>query len=208
MTDQSPPSAENHADLPIEQRSAILLHAAKSASLSWLGSLAVSAWDDFHPREGREPEPEDKCLTTAKDADRLAKMAVSAIERAAASGALIEHRNLARLLYIWRDFKQDDGKAVLDWTTQQLADDHAVARFARAFTRYSWGQSMGMAGLGDMVARRSDRASVETIDTLLDRDMFRARLEGLETGEMANDEDAEAVTRFLRAWRYRDEHGD
>ena len=192
----------------LKQRSAILMHAAKSASLSWLGSLAVSAWNDYHPREGREPEPEDKCLTTAKDADKLATMAVSAIERAAASGALIEHRNLARLLYIWRDFKQDDGDAVLAWTAQQLTDDHAVARFAQAFTHHSWGQSMGIAGLGDMVAKRRDRASVDTIDTLLDRDMFRTRLEGLETGGMANAEDAEAVTRFLRAWRYRDEHGD
>ncbi len=192
----------------LKQRSAILLHAAKSASLSWLSSLAVSAWDDYHPPEGREPEPEEKCLTTGKDADKLAKMAVTAIEKAAASGALIEHRNLARLLYIWRDFKQDEGKAVLAWTAQQLTRDYAVACFARAFTRYSWGQSMGMAGLGDMVAKRTDRASVETIHTLLDRDSFRARLESLEENGVANENDADAIKRFLRAWRHRDEHGD
>ena len=192
----------------LKQRSAILMQAAKSSSLSWLGSLAASAWDDHNPREGKEPEAEEKCLTTAKDAAKLAKMAVSAIERAAASGTLIEHRNLARLLYIWRDLKQDDGKGVLEWTTEQLADDHAVACFARAFTSYSWGQSIGIAGLGDMVAKRSDRASVAAIHTLLDRDFFRSRLEALEEKGVANENDAVAISRFLSAWRHRDEHGD
>ena len=67
---------------------------------------------------------------------------------------------------------------------------------------------MGMAGLGDMVAKRTDRASVETIHTLLDRDSFRARLESLEENGVANENDADAIKRFLRAWRHRDEHGD
>ncbi|WP_340266241.1 hypothetical protein [Sphingobium mellinum] len=115
---------------------------------------------------------------------------------------------MRRLLYIWRDFKQDDGKAVQAWTARQLADDHGVARLAKAFTRYSWGQGMGLNGLGDMVAKRSDRASVEAIHTLLDRDAFRGRLESLETVEMVKDEDSDAIRRFLRAWRSRDETGD
>jgi hypothetical protein len=67
---------------------------------------------------------------------------------------------------------------------------------------------MGMAGLGDMVAKRSDRASVEKIDTLLDRDLFRARLDALDENDVANEDDADAIKRFLRAWRDRDERGD
>lgn len=66
---------------------------------------------------------------------------------------------------------------------------------------------MGMAGLSDKVAMRSDRASVETIHTLLDRDLFRARLEALDENDVANEDDADAIKRFLRAWRDREERG-
>ncbi|MGH6848374.1 MAG: hypothetical protein ACREC0_13345 [Methylocella sp.] len=57
------------------------------------------------------------------------------------------------LLYRWRDFADDDGVEVKRWTGEQLASDEMAVRFAEAFTSYSWGQGMGIVGLGDMVGQ-------------------------------------------------------
>lgn len=104
-------------------------------------------------------------------------MATRGIEAAAADGSLLHREDLARLLYGWRDLKADDGVSVQQWTAARLADDVAVARLARALTSHGWGQGMSFNGTGDLVAKRSDLAAVDTIHTLLDRDQFRARLE-------------------------------
>jgi predicted KAP-like P-loop ATPase len=193
----------------LAERSSIIMAAAKAAQLGWLADLTSSAWDDYHPREGKEREDEAKCLVSESDSAVLVEMTVSAITHAARNGSLIEHPSLDRLLYTWRDFGSDDGAAVKAWTASQMSNDHAVARLARAFTSYSWGQAIGGFGsLGDLVAKRSDRAHVDTLGTLMDRDTFRAKLEGLNAQPTADDAaDADAISRFLNAWDNKGRYG-
>jgi hypothetical protein len=128
---------------------------------------------------------------------------LKAIRDAVKSGALIDHRHL---LYRWRDLAGKNGAAVKKWTKAQLKSDAAVVTLAKAFTSYSWSQGMGFAGLGDRVAKRNTRASVDSLDLIMDKAEFRKRVEAL-VGKKTPlaDEDAETVRTFLVAWRKRDE---
>jgi predicted KAP-like P-loop ATPase len=191
----------------LEERSALLMRAMTSASLSWLVDVATSAWDDYHPRDGT-PEPSEKCLLTMGDAGGLRARALAAIEEAAKDGSLGGHADLAPLLYRWRYFAEDDGAAAKAWTSAALEDDAMVARLAAAFTAHSWSHGMGFHGLGDMVAKRSDRASVEGLEKIMDKDRFRGRVEEVAARTDLPDEQAGAIQRFLRAWQRRDENGD
>ncbi|QBM75896.1 NTPase [Sphingomonas sp. AAP5] len=193
----------------LAERSAILSVAAKSAQLGWMADLMWSAWGDHHPREGAEAHGPESWLLTKADTEKLVATTLATIIRASVGSELIEHGSLPRLLYTWKDFGGDDGAAVQAWTAEQLEDDHAVACIARAFTSHSWGQGMGgFGGLGDLVAKRSDRANVDSISTLMDSARLRARVEELDADPTGSSDDADAISRFLQAWRARDRFGD
>ena len=116
---------------------------------------------------------------------------------------LIEHNNLDGLLYSWQYFANDDGLSVKKWTDKKLADDHAVARFAKAFTSHSWGQS-----IEDLVAKRSDRAQVNGLDKIMDLVRFRERLDALAVSLPSGSDDRDAICRFLKAWDTKNRYGD
>lgn len=185
----------------LAERSPILLSAATSASLGWLVDLSESAWRNHHPSEGKAAEPEDRCLLTEADARTMRGQALGAIERAAADGTLIEHPRLAFLLHAWRRMAGDDGSAVKSWTASRLEENRSIACIAKAFTSESWGQGVGLSGLGDFVAKRSDRASVDGIDQVLDQDRLRARVEELASSNDVPHEDKAVVFRFRAAWQ-------
>ncbi len=186
----------------IRQRSTILTNASQNSSLGWLVDLASSAWDDYHPREGEQPEPEENCLLTEQDLMKLVQRTLNEIKKAARSGALLEHKDLSVLLYQWRNFANDEGAAVKRWTSARLKEDHAVACFASAFTSYSWGQS-----IEDLVAKRSDRAQVGSLDQIMDVGKFRERLETLNASLSRESSDYQAISRFLDAWDKKDRFG-
>ena len=187
--------------MTIEQRSEIYVAACQTASLGWLASFADSAWSDYHPREGRQSEPEEKCLTTAADAERLRKLLGDRLADASKDSSLLKNQDLAYLLYRWSELANDDGVTVKQWTAAQLAIDEAVRRFAVAFTSYGWSQGLGIGGLGDLVARRTTRAQVKGLDRLMDVAELRRRAEEVAAGGASPE-----VTEFLEAWR-RQEQG-
>ncbi|YBW39060.1 NTPase [Nitrobacter sp. TKz-YC01] len=91
------------------------------------------------------------------------------------------------------------------WTASRMKDDAMIAVFAKAFTSHSWSQGLGMAGLGDRVAKRNTRAGVDSIDKILDKAAFRARVEET-AGKNTQDEAGAAVREFLAAWKRQDEN--
>lgn len=186
----------------LEERSPILLSAARAAPISWLGSLTASAWEDHHPREGKGKETEDRCLLTELDADTLRALFLDRIAAAAIDNTLIDARDFMRPLYLWLHFLDDD-QPVRDWMARQIEDDAALVKLARSLTSQSWGQSSD-----DLVAIRSDRASVGGLEKIMDVGRFRENLEGLMSRLEEGTADHDAVERFLKAWRHRDEHGD
>jgi len=186
----------------LEERSAILLAAAQSAQLSWLGSLTASGWEDHHPREGKQRDPDDKCLFTEAGADAIRALFLERIAAAAADGSLIDASNLMRPVHLWLDFSEDK-QPVREWMAHQIENDVSLVRLAQELTSEVWGQSSD-----DLVSMRSDRASVSSLDSLMDPEKFRANLVRLQDRLQVGSDDANAVDRFLKAWEYRDEHGD
>jgi hypothetical protein len=112
---------------------------------------------------------------------------------------LIDHPQLGYLLFRWQELAQDDGATVRSWTGNQLEHDEAVARFAKAFTRETWTQGMGMAGLGDRVAVRNLEASMKGLEKVLDVENFRRRLDELRTSENLAEPYRGMVATFLEA---------
>ncbi|MCW6536310.1 KAP family P-loop NTPase fold protein [Sphingomonas lycopersici] len=185
----------------LEERSKILLAAAQSASLTWLGSLTTSAWEAYHPREGKERRSESECLLTERDADAIRANFLERVAAAATDGSLIKTPDVIRPVYAWLNLLED-GKPVRDWMAIQLESDAALAILARELTSQSWGQSSE-----DLVSVRSDRASIEGLDRLVDLDQFRSKLVSLQARLEAGSAEVEVVSRFLKAWEYRDENG-
>jgi predicted KAP-like P-loop ATPase len=186
-------------------RSKVFVAASEKAALSWLLDFSQSSYRDYHPREGKQPESEEKCLTTELDAEVLRQAALERLRVAGQSGELLKSRRLAYLLFMWRDIANDDGIEVKLWTASQMKDDAIVGAFAKAFTSHSWSQGLGMAGLGDRVAKRNTRASVDSIDQILDKDAFRIRVEEI-AAKNVQDEAGTVVREFLAAWKRREEN--
>ncbi len=189
----------------LAMRSRIFVEACEGAALSWLIDFSESAYRDYHPREGKEPEPEQDCLTTAPDAEVLRGKALTRIRAASQSDELSRSKRLAYLMYRWRDLAGDGGAEVKAWAAKQMEDDPMVAVFSKAFTSYSWSQGLGMAGLGDAVAKRNTRANVGSLDHILDRDVLHARVEEL-AAKGDQGECGEAITEFLAAWKRHDKN--
>lgn len=186
----------------LAERSSILLDAAQVAQLAWLGSLTASAWDDYHPREGKQRETQDKCLLTEDGAEEARKLFLDRVRAAAADGSLLDTPDVMRPLYLWLHLSDDDG-AVREWIAQRIEDDAALVQLARALTTSSWSQSSE-----DLVAVRSYRASIRGLDSFMDVKRFRSKLTGLQARTEPGSTEADTVERFLEAWEYRDEHGD
>lgn len=184
----------------LEERSHILMRAAKSAALSWANDLYWSAFEDYHPREGKAPESENNCLLTESDTDALGKDVTARIEQAADDGRLLTSPSLARLLYSWRHYNDDDSATVIAWTSAQLANPDGVVRFTTAFTSQSWSQGMGWNGGGDRVAKRSARVNPESLRDLFDLNMLRTRAIEVRDCSQTTDANRKVIAEFLDAW--------
>ena len=188
------------------KRSAIFTAACETAALGWLVDFANSAYCDHHPHAGKQPEPEQNCLTTAADAESLRGGALARIRSATKSGELAAHHELAYLLYRWREFAAHDGAEVKQWTDEQLHLDDMVIKFAKTFTSNSWSQGLGFGGMGDMVARRNTLANVGSLNAIMDRDRFRSRVEELAKNDSLAKPEADVVREFLEAWKRHDKN--
>lgn len=84
-----------------------------------------------------------------------------------------------------------------------MATDEGVKQLAIAFTSYGWSQGLGVAGLGDLVARRTTRAQVKGLDRLMDVVEFRRRVEEVAAGATSPE-----VSKFLEAWQLQERGTD
>ena len=188
--------------LSLDERSNVFRQACNKASLGWLADFTHSVWTEYHPREGKEPEPPENCLTTEADAEQLRVLLRARIEAAAQDGSLLAHRDLHSLLHSWMDLATDDGASVRAWTSAVFATDNGVQQLAKVFTSYAWTQSMGFAGMGDAVAKRVTRVSPQGIARLIDLEAFRPRVEAVAATGASPE-----VQEFLAAWQ-RADRGD
>lgn len=184
----------------LEERSKILAHACGKAQLGWLVDFVNSAIQDHHPRDkDKTAQPPEKCLLTEQASDALKISTIKSIEAAAKSGELITCRELAYILFRWREFANDDGESVKKWTTEQLSNDIGVSQFAKAFSSESWSQTVG-----DRVSIRHIKAGVDGLDKIMNKELFRKRLEKIKEHENLGSPHKEDLETFLEAWRKKD----
>lgn len=191
----------------LQSRSKIFVAACASASLDWLVDFADSAYRDYYPREGKQPEPEASCLTTKEDAENLHQLALAKIRRASESGEFPKSKRLASLMFRWRDLADDDGAEVKAWAKKQMKDDGMIAIFAKAFMSHTWSHSMSFGGLGDTVAKRSAEANVRSLELIMDREKLRKRVEQVAL-KVETNPDFAVVADFLAAWKKKDKGED
>ncbi len=190
----------------VDERSGIFVDACRVAAVGWAVDFASSAVAQHEPRRSDEPAvPPEDCLVRADCLGELRAIAVRSIEEAVETEALINHQHLLSILFRWEELSDDEGAAVRDWTSGQLASDTSVALLARAFTGDTWRSSMGFDGLGDRISMRHDRASIDGAERIIDLAAFRRRLEELEREDnLVENSHKEYITRFLQAWRLRE----
>jgi predicted KAP-like P-loop ATPase len=170
-----------HMSLP--ERSALYLTACQKAALGWLAHFSGSAWADYHPHEGREPEREEDCLTTEADAEALRKLLTSRIVKASKTMELEQSPSLAYLLFRWADVNP---KPVRAWTKSLISRTVGALRLAEVFTG-----TVTSHGMGDRVSRTSVRAQIEGLEKIVDTKIFRRRLAEI---------DDPAAKAFLESW--------
>jgi len=185
----------------LEERSKIIVEAAEASSVGWLAELAWSAYDDYHPREGKSLESEENCITTQSDAAKLQNMALVSIENSATDGSLLTYRGLVRVLYHWdRLSGNEDHKKAREWCVAQIENDVAIERFADAFVSTSWTQGMGGFGgsLGDTVAIRKESVS-KSLEDFFEPNIFIQRVEKLRAKLSKDAPGYSTLSRFLSA---------
>jgi predicted KAP-like P-loop ATPase len=188
----------------LSERSGIFMTACQDAQVGWLVDFTSSAVSDHFPQKSKEPEPPEKCLLKKEVLPELKTHTIKAVKSAAASGKLLSHPQLSYILFQWSELAEDDGADVKAWTNDQLKSAEAVSKLARAFTIESWSHGMGMFGLGDRVAIRKFRASIDGLERIVDVHEFRRQLEAIEKGNTLEDGLKESVKVFLEAWRKRE----
>lgn len=192
----------------LDERDTIFMAACKTAQLGWLVDFMSSQEANYHPRDGKEPTPLEKCLIKKESLPELTSHTINCIRAAAQSGELISHAELLSILFGWGELADDDNVQVKGWTNSQLTNDESVSHLAEAFTGESWSHSMGMFGLGDRVAMRKPRAQIDGLDRILDIREFRRRLNEIENGDTLQENGKQFVKIFLDSWRAREAAGD
>ncbi len=180
----------------LAERSEILFESLQNASLDWLVYVAHYVFTDhWPPQEERAPARPEECLMSKDDAERINEVALQRIREAAKDGSIFEVKDLAFVLFRWRNMAGDGSDEVQEFCNAALEEDLLIARFARAFLGKS-----SVVQVGDHVRRIQDDAKVNGIETLMDAGRFRARLsEALRDSRLSQD-DNDKVQRLVTAW--------
>jgi hypothetical protein len=86
---------------------------------------------------------------------------------------------------------------VRGWTDAALANDEFVVSISDRAVQASWSQGLGLAGLGDAVARRREYVHLEPLATILDVGRFRERIRQLAAYADLPPQQRERIERFL-----------
>jgi len=186
----------------LDQRSKIITDAAEAASVGWLVDIADSAYRDYYPRDDKSPEPEEKCITTESDANKLKAMSISTIEKSAADGSLLKYENFIPVLYRWDEFLGNEHhEKAKEWCLAQIENDEAVEIFAKAFVSTSWSQGMGGFGgsLGDTVAIEKNNVS-KALEKFLEPENFKSKVEELLAKSDEGSIRYTTLSKFITTW--------
>lgn len=178
----------------LQERSEMLREACQNASLGWLTNLTTTV--ESQHQSTNDEAPVDQPLTTKEDAARMREGNLRRIRRAADGNDLLAVHDLEWVLYRWHDLAGDNGTEAREWTTETMKSDQGVARLAQAFL----GETRNRIAR-DSAPLQKDRAKIEHIDAVLDRDLFHKRLCQARSSDCLSADQRETITRLLRAWK-------
>ncbi|MCG7981771.1 MAG: P-loop NTPase fold protein [Candidatus Thiodiazotropha lotti] len=186
----------------LDERTELYATAIENAPLGWLVDFVLSVKEDYRERaETEAPKREEEYLTREDVITSLVEKALASIRSAASDGTLLHHQDLIYILYAWRHFLGNDPSEAKEWTDHLLGDSEAVVILAKGFTGESWSHGIGGMGfLADNVATRTTRARIDENTDIIDRDLFKSKLEELQDDANLQDDDKNAVKEFLSAW--------
>ena len=128
-------------NLSIEDRSELIISAAKQSGGSFLFELSQWAYREYNPREGDIRVSEENRNTTIDDMNKLQLMAQRKIQQAASDGTLLHYRSLVRILLLWDRFTNDllheKHEKPGFWCRQQMDIENSLERFSELFVMKS-----------------------------------------------------------------------
>ncbi|MDE0304380.1 MAG: P-loop NTPase fold protein, partial [Albidovulum sp.] len=185
----------NRTELP--ERSKILFNAIQNASLGWLVYIINSVSRGYQsPRDDEAHTSPNEFLMTKNDVQSITEVALQRIREAAGDGSILEVKDLAFVLFRWRDMAGDSLEEVQGFCNAALEDDQSIIKFARAFLGHSF-----VGQFGDFVGRKIDQAQVNGIEILMDAGRFQERLSEVLDSASLEPDDQDIVQRFLNAWQ-------
>ena len=187
--------------LDLDQRTSLYSEAIRDAPIGWLADFASTVVRQHDKSEDERPAPEENLLVNQTAVAGIRQLALEKIRSEAASGTLLNHKDLIYILYRWRDFADDTSTEVVDWTSGLLNRSDAIVVLARRLTGESWSQGMGMFGLGDRVAQRHTQAELDERSDILNVTALIQNLRTLQASGSLNSDDQLAVDTFLAAWQ-------
>lgn len=159
------------------RRTEIIEYACQDAEIAWMIEISQRCYRDYEPNREQQGEQREPWVTE-EAAGRLINSCRTRVREAAANGTLGLNRNLAALLFRWRELA--NAAEVRQWTDAQLANDDFVVSFAEKIIRETWTQGIGGFGfLGDLVSRAQRYVHLAPYEDLLDVERFRARVDEL-----------------------------
>jgi len=152
--------------VPIDERSAIIASAARTAAAGWLARLSDRCLQSIHPLRKRTRQGSGEPLTK-KPALQWPRWPWSACARRAGNGTLLEKYGAFGILWSWKPpCAQRPGRRYAPSTDTQLVDDASVLRLAHAVTSTAILQSMGWNAWAIRVARLRPRISSRKPDII------------------------------------------
>ncbi len=178
-----------------ERREEILKRAIMRGHALSIKVDLISTLGQQHGKYGSKARPDDDLIVGAEALAELEGMVLQQIRRAASDGSLLGIRDLAHILYRWRDWSRNKDEPG-DWVQEQTADDDALLAFLTAFLSIGWRQSMG-----NMIGTKTYRLNPKVVEPFLDPAPVAERLPDILSREDIPEEQRRAAEQFLREYR-------
>jgi len=158
----------------------------------------VSTLGQQHGKYGAQAEPQDECLINAQDLKELEQIALQKIKEAALNGNLVETPCLARILYRWRDWENED--APRKWASQIISSDSGLVDLLTGFLSKGYSRSMD-----DRVAKPQWHLDPKSLEPFVEPSQIIERCKKLliSPPQWLNDKKKIAVETFVREFEFR-----
>lgn len=140
--------------------------------------------------EVRKKHPENTAIPEAS-LTRLQGVCVEKIRKSVAEGEFVNERQLAHLLYRWRDWTSE--QEVKKWVVELVASEHGATQFLRAFLHEGTSQ-----GLGDKVAKVHWYIKLSETESFADSEQIEKSLADVSLSAQS-ERDRRAIEQFRRA---------